>query len=117
MDGELRENVFAIVDWLRAEMPGVSRCYLLETASHVGVRVGQGIVGMDSVTEELVVAGLATDSPVTLINRTYGAHANSQKTFMATWSKSSSGFSAVPMGALGFPVPFKRPGGRTLHLG
>ena len=103
MDGELRENVFAVVDWLRREMPGFSRCYLLETASHVGVRIGQGIVGMDSVSEELVAAGLAADSPVALINRTYGAHANGQKTFMATWSKSASGFSAVPMGALVSP--------------
>ncbi|MBR4205584.1 MAG: FAD-dependent oxidoreductase [Clostridia bacterium] len=103
MDGELRENVFAIVDFLRREMPGFSRCYLLETASHVGVRAAQGIVGMDSVSEELVAAGLATDSPVALINRTYGAHANGQKTFMATWSKSAGGFSAVPMGALVSP--------------
>ena len=103
MDGELRENVFAILDYLRAEMPGFSRCYLLETAAHVGVRVGQGIVGMDSVSEELIAAGMATDTPVALINRTYGAHANKQKTFMATWSKSASGFSAVPMGALVSP--------------
>ena len=103
MDGELRETVFAVVDFLRKEMPGFSRCYLLETASHVGVRVGQGIVGMDSVSEELVAKGLATDSPVALINRTYGAHANNSKTFMATWSKSSGGFSAVPMGALVSP--------------
>ena len=100
MDGELREDVFAVVDFLRKEMPGFSRCYLLETASHVGVRAGQGIVGMDAVSEELVAAGLATDSPVALINRTYGAHANSSKTFMASWSKSADGFSAVPMGAL-----------------
>ena len=103
MDGELRENVFAVVDWLRREMPGFSNCCLLETASHVGVRVGQGIVGMDAVSEELVAAGLGVDSPVALINRTYGAHANGQKTFMATWSKSASGFSAVPMGALVSP--------------
>ena len=103
MDGELRENVFAIMKFLREEMPGFSHCYLLETASHVGVRVGQGIAGMDSVSEELVAAGLATDSPVALINRTYGAHANGRKTFMAAWSKSSGGFSAVPMGALVSP--------------
>ena len=103
MDGELRENVFAIMKFLREEMPGFSHCYLLETASHVGVRVGQGIAGMDSVSEELVAAGLATDSPVVLINRTYGAHANGRKTFMAAWSKSSGGFSAVPMGALVSP--------------
>ena len=104
MDGELRETVFAVVDFLRREMPGFSRCYLLETASHVGVRIGQGIAGMDTVSEELIAAGLATDSPVALINRTYGAHANSQKTFMATWSKSADGFSAVPMGALVSPA-------------
>ncbi|MBE6612147.1 MAG: FAD-dependent oxidoreductase [Ruminococcaceae bacterium] len=103
MDGEMRENVFAIVDYLRKEMPGFSRCYLLETAAHVGVRVGQGIVGMDSVSKELIAAGMATDTPVALINRSYGAHANSSKTFMATWSHSSSGFSAVPMGALVSP--------------
>ena len=46
---------------------------------------------------------MATDTPVALINRTYGAHANSSKTFMATWSQSASGFSAVPMGALVSP--------------
>jgi len=103
MDGELRETVFAIVDFLRKEMPGFAGCYLLETASHVGVRVGQGIVGMDSVTEGLIASGMATDTPVALINRSYGAHANKRKTFMATWSVHSGGFSAVPMGALVSP--------------
>jgi len=104
MDRELRETVFALVDFLRREMPGFAGCYLLETAPHIGVRVGQGIVGLDAMTEELVAKGLATDAPVALTSRNFGSHANKSKKFSAAWSSYSSGFSAVPMGALISPA-------------
>ena len=104
MDRELRENVFAVLDFLRREMPGFSGCYLLETASHVGVRSAQGIVGKETLTEEMVARGIATSEPVALTSRSFGAHGNhgakKDQKFMAAWAQSQKGFSAVPMGAL-----------------
>jgi len=106
MDMEMRENVFAILDFLRREMPGFAGCYLVETSTHIGVRMAQGIVGMESVTEETVAGGLqAVKNPIVLTRRTFGAHANGAgKKFMASWSGNLSGFGAVPMGALVSPA-------------
>lgn len=104
MDLEMRENVYKIVDFLRREMPGFSQCFLLETASHIGVRMAQGIVGRETFTEEMVARGLATPEPVALTSRRYGAHGNGAQGFMAAWSSDQRGFSAVPLGALISPV-------------
>ena len=101
MDLEMRENVYAVVDFLKKEMPGFSQCYLLETATHIGVRMAQGIVGRETFTAEMIQKGIATDEPVVLTSRKYGAHGNgAKKTFNAAWSQSLPGFSAVPMGCM-----------------
>lgn len=105
MSMEMRENVFAILRWLQEEMPGFSRCWLQETAGYVGVRIAQGITGMETLTEDMVQQGIATDEPVALTSRSYGAHANSAgKKFNAAWSSSEEGFSAVPMKAMISPA-------------
>ena len=101
MDLEMRENVYAVLDFLKKEMPGFSQCYLLETASHIGVRMAQGIVGRETFTAEMVEKGMATDEPIVLTSRSYGAHGNgAKKTFNAAWSRHLPGFSAVPMGCM-----------------
>lgn len=106
MDMELRETVFEILDYLRREMPGFKNCYLLETSTHIGVRMAQGIVGIETLTKEMIAEGISsTDKPVALTSRSFGAHANgAAKQFMATWSGSKRGFGAVPMGALISPA-------------
>ncbi len=100
MDLELRENVFAIVDFLRREMPGFQHCYLLDTAMHIGVRAGQGIIGVDTLREEAVASGRMPEDIVAVIGSSYGAHANSARQFMADWSRREEGFCGVPLGAL-----------------
>lgn len=100
MDMEMRENVFAVLDFLRREMPGFRNCYLLDTGSKIGVRSGQMIEGMETLTEEMVCQGIATAEPIALTNRSYGAHSNARQRFMSNWAKCMDGFSAVPMKAL-----------------
>ncbi len=108
MDGELRESVFAVFDFLRREMPGFSQCYLLETAGRIGVRCAQGIVGKETFTEEMVAKGICTEEPVVLTSRSYGAHGNhgakKDEKFMAAWAQNREGFSAVPMGTMISPA-------------
>ena len=48
--------------------------------------------------------GIATDEPVALTSRNFGAHANKAKQFLASWSQDLEGFGAVPMGALVSPA-------------
>ncbi|MEG0767408.1 MAG: FAD-dependent oxidoreductase [Clostridia bacterium] len=100
MDLEMRETVFAVLDFLRREMPGFAGCYLLDTGAHIGVRAGRGIVGLETFTEEMVQQGVVTDEPVALTSRSYGAHSNDTARFMSAWSQNKGGFSAVPMRAL-----------------
>lgn len=101
MDLKLRETVFVILDFLRAEMPGFRGCYLLDTGAHIGVRAGRGIVGAETFTEEMVASGTdAIAEPVALVRRSYGAHSNDKSRFMSNWSQDLRGMSAVPMRTL-----------------
>lgn len=105
MDMEMRENVFAVLDFLRKEMPGFSQCFLVDTPVHIGVRVEQGIVGKDTLTKEMIDQGISTPEPIALTNRSYGAHGNgANKTFSAVWASHQDGFSAVPMGTTVSPA-------------
>lgn len=103
MDGELREQVLKIVAFLRREMPGFSACYVNDTAIHVGVRAGRGIVGMKTVDEELIQSECLTPEPVAMIGRAYGSHSN-QSAFLPAWRRAGGGLSAIPMGALASPA-------------
>ena len=98
MDGELRENVFRMMDFLHQEMPGFENCYLLDTPQKIGVRAGQGIIGKESVDDESVYGECATT--VALTSRWYGAHSNKKNEFSSSWAKNDEGIGHVPMGAL-----------------
>lgn len=99
MDGALRENVFAVLDFLRREMPGFADCYLLDTALQVGVRGGQGIIGERSVTQDTVF-GEDTSDCVAVTNRSCGFHSNKKGMPRPSWAKKAPGTGSVPMGAL-----------------
>ncbi len=103
MDLDMRETVFQVLDFLRREMPGFRNCYLLDTGAHIGVRAGRGIAGVETFTEDMVCQGIATDEPIALTSRSYGAHSNDKKQFMSAWSQNIEGFSAVPMRAMMSP--------------
>lgn len=98
MSMEMREHVFEMLSWLRREMPGFQHCYLIDTARHIGVRMAQGIVGLETLTEEMVAFDALPHEPVALTSRSYGAHGNgAAKKFISAWAKNLDGFSAVPM--------------------
>lgn len=100
MDGELRENVFRVVEFLREYMPGFRDCRLIESSVHVGVRGGQAIRGVDRITDETVFGEDRHDC-VALTSRQIGAHQNKlSKNFTSDWGRLEDGFGSIPMGAL-----------------
>ena len=102
MDGEMREQVFELTAFLQKHMPGFQRCYLLDTSVHVGVRASQGIAGVETLTQDLLLCGEFTSEPVALTSRSFGGHNNGKK----FWSpnRSTGGMSAVPMKAMLSPA-------------
>lgn len=100
MDFSLRENVYKIMDFLHGYMPGFENCRLIQTSAHVGVRGGQGIVGIDSVTDETVFGGNRHDI-IAQLNCSIGAHQNRKTAqFNSAWSRHENGTGSLPMGAL-----------------
>jgi len=100
MDGVLRENVFKIIDFLHEYMPGFENCRLIQNSIQVGVRAGQGIRGLDSVTDETIFGGDRHDI-IAQLNRSIGAHQNKEAAaFSSPWSRSEKGTGSLPMGAL-----------------
>ncbi len=99
MSIRLRENVFKVVDYLKANMPGFRNCYLLNTASKVGVRSSRNIIGDLCFTEEMLFSDTMTE-PITLCRRKYGMHSNQIKQFCSDWTRLEKGTSGVPMKCL-----------------
>lgn len=104
MDGEMREQIPQIIDFLRREMPGFSNCYLINSAVHVGVRAGRRIVGHETLTMEMVDSPVLPERTIALIGRTYGSH-SIEKRFVPDWRKVQPGVSGVPLGTI-IPVDF-----------
>ena len=108
MDGELRENVFALLEFLRKELPGFENCYIIETPSKIGVRAGQAIIGKESVNEQTLHG--ECDTTIVLTERSYGFHSNNKQglknSIRESWATVEQGVGRVPMGAM-VPVSLK----------
>ncbi len=98
MDGELREQALVTVDWFRRHIPSFVDCFLVDTATEVGVRAGRCIVGKETITCEDVDRDVPVAEPVALGTRWYGGHGLDG--FTSSWGKSNVGIRAVPRGAL-----------------
>jgi len=98
MDVELREQIPMAVDWFRAEIPGFSACFLVDSAVGVGVRAGRGIVGLETITQGSVDNDTPVAEPVALGTRGYGGHGLRQ--FRSDWAKSQPGIRPIPWKAL-----------------
>ena len=98
MDIELREQIPTAVEWFRAEIPGFSDCFLVDSAVGVGVRAGRGMVGLETITQEAVDNDTPVAEPVALGTRGYGGHGLKQ--FRSSWSKQQSGIRPIPWKAL-----------------
>lgn len=99
MSMRLRENVFKMVKYLKENMPGFRNCYLLNTASKVGVRSSRNIIGDLCFTEEMLFSDVMTE-PITLCRRRYGMHSNQVMNFCSDWTRLEKGTSGVPMKCL-----------------
>jgi hypothetical protein len=98
MDGELREQALVTVDWFRRHIPSFVDCFLVDTATELGVRAGRCIVGKETITCEDVDRDVPVPEPVALGTRWYGGHGLDG--FTSSWAKSNAGIRAVPWGAL-----------------
>ena len=98
MDVELREQIPLAVEWFRAEIPGFSDCFLVDSAVGVGVRAGRGMVGLETITQEAVDNDIPVAEPVALGTRGYGGHG--LKEFRSAWAKQQPGIRPIPWKAL-----------------
>lgn len=116
MDIEMREQIPAIVEFLRKEMPGFSQCYVVHTGIHIGVRASRGIVGLETLRREDIDAQEQVAEPIALITRTYGSH-SVNKDFIPEWRTVQSGLHAIPWRTI-MPVGFRNAvaGGRAISV-
>lgn len=72
MDIEMREQIYRAIEWFRREMPGFSKCYVVDTASGVGIRNGRNMVGVETMTRDEIDSNLPVPEPIALARRSYG---------------------------------------------
>ena len=103
MDRELREQIPVTVGWFRRAIPGFADCFLVDSAINVGVRCGRSIVGLQTITEEVIIENPPVEEPVALGSRGYGGHGLSR--FSSPWAKWHRGPRAIPWRTL-LPASF-----------
>lgn len=59
-----RKQILPIVDFLREYAPGYEKCYLLTTASLIGIRETRHFIGVKSITEQDILAAEQFDDAV-----------------------------------------------------
>lgn len=100
MDRDLRAQQLEIADFMRREMPGFQNAETVFTSIRVGVRFGRGIVGVETLTPELLEQDNLPENRVTLIARSYGTTHSNKKKFADDWARHQDGLSGVPHGTL-----------------
>ena len=98
MDMELREQIAAVLEWVRKALPGFENCRLVAVAPIIGVRGGRNIAGREQITTRDLDENTPVTEPVAVGKRSYGDHF--VKTFRAPWAGRQGGLRAVPYGAL-----------------
>jgi hypothetical protein len=98
MDIELREQAWVAVEWFRRELPQFAGCWLMDTATRVGVRAGRGIIGLETLTPQDIDADAAVPEPVGITTRGYGGHGITG--FNPEWHRSNPGLRGIPWRAL-----------------
>jgi hypothetical protein len=63
---EGREQVFALIDFFRSDLPGFENCQLLDTATQIGVRETRRIVGEYTLTLDDLQSGRRFDDVIAL---------------------------------------------------
>ncbi|MBU0713955.1 MAG: FAD-dependent oxidoreductase [Verrucomicrobia bacterium] len=104
MDVELREQVFVCINWLKKYLPGFEKCYLVDSATSVGVRAGRSMVGLETITCRDLDSGTHVAEPVAIGHRNYGGHG--VRRFLDKWAKSNPGTRGIPLKSL-IPEDFK----------
>ncbi|MFW5980800.1 MAG: FAD-dependent oxidoreductase, partial [Halanaerobiaceae bacterium] len=70
-----REQIQPIIKFVRENVPGFKNCYLVGTASHIGIRETRHFSGLYRLKEEDIAAGkIFDDWVVSRCNRNFGAH-------------------------------------------
>lgn len=100
MERELRAQQQEIAAFMRREMPGFQNAETVFTSIRVGVRLGRGIVGEETLTPEILESEVLPRNPVALIRRSYGHSHSNKRNFRETWMHTQEGLSAIPLGAL-----------------
>ena len=98
MDIELREQIPVILDWMRKKLPGFEECRLSAVAPQIGVRGSCNVKGRAVITAADLDNDTPVDEPVAMGKRSYGGHYLHQ--FRSPWGTGSSGYRAIPYGAL-----------------
>ena len=98
MDIELREQIAAVLEWVKKELPGFENCRLAAVAPIIGVRGGRNIAAREQITTRDLDENTPVTEPVAVGKRSYGDHF--VKTFRAPWAGRQGGLRAVPYGAL-----------------
>jgi hypothetical protein len=98
MDIELREQCLLAAEWFRNHFSEFAESFLVDTAIHVGVRVGRNMVGVETIMEKDIDEGTPVEEPVSLGSRNLGGHG--LKKFSDDWARSYPGVRGIPMKAL-----------------
>lgn len=61
---QLRRDTWQLIDWWRANVPGLENAYLIQTPPHIGLRESRQMVGLEIVTGRDVVDARTRDDAV-----------------------------------------------------
>lgn len=100
MERDLRAQQMEIADFMRREMPGFQNAETVFTSIRVGVRFGRGIVGVETLTPELLEQDSLPENRVALIARSYGTSHSNKTKFADDWARHQDGLSGILHGTL-----------------
>ena len=98
MDIELREQVFPILEWLRAEFEEFRNARLVAIAPKIGVRAGRCLDARAVITCRDLIEDTPVPDPVAVAKRGFGGHGI--HSFRSPWEQRLAGCRGIPYRAL-----------------
>ncbi len=103
MDMSLRDQIDRTIEWIRKNLPGFERAYLVDSAIQTGVRSGRVIVGRETISQADIDDDTPVAQPIAIGVRYYGDHGISE--FRSPWAKNHHAPRPIPWRTL-LPVSF-----------